>query len=298
MSLKQILKFSGERKHFPVWLTKATAVCALNGVSPSLKAGFKDMLLANDTILLDKTKPNEFQFIVNKNANLVAMNLLTVMLCDTDAMKMLIDSTKTKDWPNGLAWKLIEKLCTKFKPGDTIASAEQLEKLMKLKLKKNQDPEYLESKIASLETSYGCQIEEKLKIAAIVKAGGKQYSGDICSETKAIKRAGGNVTSADLIQAMMECFRISGKAYSDTNDSSDDEVILAATEFKFSCNLSGKSGHKAKDCPQRNNIKCEHCGRLGHTKATCWKLEANKNKRPEWWTDKAAVTADEDEHLI
>ena len=35
--------------------------------------------------------------------------------------------------------ELIEKLCTKFKPGDMIASAEQLEKLMKLTLKKNQE---------------------------------------------------------------------------------------------------------------------------------------------------------------
>jgi len=117
-----------------------------------LKAGFKDMLPANDSILLDKTKPDEFQFIVNKNANLVAMNLLTVMLCDMDAMIMLIDSTKTRDWPDGLAWKLIKKLCTKFKPGDMTAAAEQLEKQMKLKLKKKQDPEYLESKITSLET--------------------------------------------------------------------------------------------------------------------------------------------------
>jgi hypothetical protein len=86
---------------------------------------------------------------------------------------------------------------------------------MKLTLKKNQDPEYLESKIASLETSYGCQVEEKLKNAAIVKAGGKHYSADICSETKGFKRAGGNATSADLIQAMMESLRISGKADSD-----------------------------------------------------------------------------------
>ncbi len=57
VSLNQIPKFSGERKHFAVWLTKMTAVCALNGVSPALKAGFKDMLPANDAILLDKTKP-------------------------------------------------------------------------------------------------------------------------------------------------------------------------------------------------------------------------------------------------
>ena len=124
------------------------------------------------------------------------------MLCATDAMFMLIDSTKMKDWPNGLTQKLIEKLCTKFKPGDMIESAEQWEKMMKLTLKKKQDPEYLECKIASLETSYGCQIEEKLKIAAIVKAGGKQYAANTCSKTWAIKRAGGNVMSADLIQAM------------------------------------------------------------------------------------------------
>ena len=53
VSLKQIPKFSGERKHFPVSLTKATAVRALNRVSPTLKAGFKDMLPANDAIQLE-----------------------------------------------------------------------------------------------------------------------------------------------------------------------------------------------------------------------------------------------------
>jgi hypothetical protein len=164
-----------------------------------------------------------------------------------------------------LAWKLIEKLCTKFKPGDTITSAEQLEKPMKLTLKKMQDPEYLESKIASLETSYGCQIEEKVKIAAIVKAG----AADIHRKMRSIKRAGGNVTSADLIQAMMESFRIGGILDSDKSDSN-------ATEFKFVCNLCGKNRHKVKDCPQRDKIKCKHCGQSEHKKETCWKLEANQ----------------------
>jgi hypothetical protein len=134
------------------------------------------------------------------------MNLLTVILCDTDVMIMLIDSTKTVDRPNCFVWKLIKKLCAKFQPSDMIASSEQLEKLMKLKLQKKQDPEYLESKIASLKTNYGCQIGEDLKIAAIVKAGGCQYSDTICRKTKAIKRAGGNVVSADLIQAMVESY--------------------------------------------------------------------------------------------
>jgi hypothetical protein len=93
MSLKQILKFDGERKHFAIRLTTVTAVCALNRVSPALKPGVKDMLPANDAIPLDKKKPNEFQLIKNNNVN-------------------------TADWPDGLAWKLIEKLCLKLKPSD------------------------------------------------------------------------------------------------------------------------------------------------------------------------------------
>ncbi len=63
---------------------------------------------------------------MNKNVNVVAMHQLTVKLCDTNRMIMLIDSTKTADWPNDLAWKLIKKLCVKFKSNDTIVSAEQL----------------------------------------------------------------------------------------------------------------------------------------------------------------------------
>jgi hypothetical protein len=94
--------------------------------------------------------------------------------------------------------KTDQEAMAKFKPSDTIASAEQLEKLMKLTLKKKQDLEYLESKIASLRTNYGSQIRENLKIAAIVKAGGHQYSDTICGKTKTIAQAGGNVTSADL----------------------------------------------------------------------------------------------------
>jgi hypothetical protein len=168
---------------------------------------------------------------------------------------------------------------------------------MKLMLKKRQDPMYLESKIASLRTNYGCQIGEGLKIAAIVKAGGRQYSDTILSKTKAIKKAGDNVISEDFIQAMVESFRIYGKADSNMCDSLN-EVIVTATSFKFDCNLCGKGGHKVRDCPQRHKIKCKLCSNLGHKKETCWKLEANKSQRPEWWIDMAAVSVDDGKIIL
>ncbi len=58
----------------------------------------------------------------------------------------------------------------------------------------------------------------------------------------------------------MESFRIGGMADSDKRFRDDDKVIATATEFKFSCNLCGKNKHKANHCPQRDKIKCKHCG--------------------------------------
>ncbi len=54
--------------------------------------------------------------------------------------------------------------------------------------------------------------------------------------------------SADLIQAMVESFRIYGNA--ESNMSGEDEVIGSVPAFKFDCSLYGKGGqHKARDCP-------------------------------------------------
>ncbi len=91
-----------------------------------------------------------------------------------------------------------------------------------------------------------------------MKSGERQYSDTICSKTKAINRAGGNVTSADLIQAMVESFRIYGKAESNMSDSNN-KVIATVTAFKCERNLCGKGGHKARDWPQYDKIKCKHC---------------------------------------
>jgi hypothetical protein len=100
------------------------------------------------------------------------------------------------------------------------------------------------------------------------------------------------VTYNDLIQATTQSFRNYGKSKEDMSDSNN-EVIATAKSFKFNCNLCGKGGHKAKDCPQHDKIKCEHCHQLRHKKVTCWKLEANKSKRPEWWMDTVAVSIDD-----
>ncbi len=197
-------------------------------------------------------------------------------------MLMMVESSKSQDSPDGLAYVLWEKLLRKFKPSDQIAAAKQTEKLYALKLGKDVDPTVLEEKIVSLEAGYAIPISEKMKISAIMIAAGKYYSDTIRSKTRAIKRAGGTVTCDNLIQAMTESFSIHGNKQSDSDN--EDDVALAATSFLFNCNcnICGKQGHKASECREKHKIKCEYCGRTGHKKEFCWKLEANKSKRLDW----------------
>ncbi len=134
----------------------------------------------------------------------------------------------------------------KFKPSDQVAKAEQTAKLLSLKLKKG-DPSELELKIALIELSYGIPLNDEMKIAALLKAAGHEYSDTIQSETLMIERAGGTVTYDDLIQAMTQSFRIYGG--NNESDESDKTVLAVVTPFKGSCNICGKEGHKAADCP-------------------------------------------------
>lgn len=63
---------------------------------------------------------------------------------------------------------LIENLEKKYKPKDVIAAAEQMKKLIELKLKKK--TEDLGDKIAELENACSSVLDKKQKVAVIVSA--------------------------------------------------------------------------------------------------------------------------------
>lgn len=59
---------------------------------------------------------------------------------------------------------------------------------------------------------------------------------------------------------------------------------MAFTQFKGNCRYCGVMEHRAKDCKKKKmdearkknetaktSMKCNHCGKSGHTEATCWK---------------------------
>ena len=158
----------------------------------------------------------------------------------------------------------------KCKPFNQVAKAEQTVKLLNLKLKKGGDPSELELKIALIEAMYRILLSDKMKIAAVMKAAGYNYLDTV---------AGGTVTYDDLIQAMTQSFRIHGN-WCDSDSESDEDVALAAVvgSFKGKCNVCGKEGHKASECPKKKSVTCRKCTKKGHTEEFCWQLEKNKSR--------------------
>ena len=133
--------------------------------------------------------------------------------------------------------------------------------LMSLKLKRTEDLEDLGDSIAALETEYRSSIDEKQKIASIVKTNGLYYSDVIQNETARITGTGGTVSTKDLIKAMSTNWRISGG------------IAGTAKEFDGSEPTDIASGVFA-------NLKCFNCQEMGHMVRNCPK----PRKQCKWWS--------------
>ena len=292
----KIVRFDERRESFPVWYSQFNALCAVKGVSEALKPGFDSQMPDKYDDPLDLTIAADKLKAEAKRKNALAMSFLALAM-NSNQLLAKVEAAKSAEWPDGAACVLMAKLVAKYKPNDNLALAEQQKKLMSLKLNKNQDPEELGDKIAALESAYGTPIVEKHKVAAIVIAAGKDYGNVIREVTWRLEEAGKNVEADVLIEAMCSKWRICGECKSSSSDDDDNalgaEASLGTTAvFKGDCHACGKTGHRAKDCPDRGNSKCGLCGQRGHREHFCWEKEENASKRPSGWKSKLEKKSD------
>ena len=101
---EKIPKFSGKVSKFAMFSAKVKVYLAMKLLGPTLVPSFKDSLPTSEQELLDLTKPKTQTKMKCKQMNLHALNLLTIMMAENDLMLMMVDSVKSKEWPDGMAY--------------------------------------------------------------------------------------------------------------------------------------------------------------------------------------------------
>ena len=151
------------------------------------------------------------------------------------ALVNTIAMSKSEEWPVGKAWKVWKIFHERFAPDDATSEMSMENELMKLKLKKTEDPMDLDDKIAGVAVKYGCIVTDKDRYKTIIWASKNVYSNLISTtEQTYMLTQSRKSTATELLKAMHNSWLLSPSANKTGNeddggdDSEPTDVALVA----------------------------------------------------------------------
>jgi hypothetical protein len=247
-------------------------------------------LPASDSEAIDESTDDGKKKSAAKKRNAIAMVHL-LMAFTKESMMQLIYKAKSKAWPGGLVHEVVKGLFNKYRSIDMMTLVELRQTLGKVWMKQKDDLAVIFEQIGSIENQYmdGTRtIPDKELIAVVLSATPEEYAPILTTE----QRIRGNALSLeDLESAMTIHYRklvVPPREGSDDRNSKDGNKI-GLSAFNGVCFTSGKTGHKANNCNQKNasgvpnkfmaggksgnprkNLQCHGCGKTGHIAKNCW----------------------------
>jgi hypothetical protein len=130
--------FDGTHKSFQIWWVR---FLAYSNVMKFKTALFRNtsQLPESDSTSLDDSIAEQALMKIAKTKNATAMAHLTMAFTSEMTMGLVYKSMNT-EWPEGVAYLVVESMMKKYKPQDTITRVELRQKLNKVSMKKGQDP--------------------------------------------------------------------------------------------------------------------------------------------------------------
>ena len=189
-------------------------------------------------------------------------------------------------WPGGLAYWLVDRLKDDCAPNDRMAEVERTRKLNQVKSNERENPAKLFEQIKSIDNQFSDlpnKLTEEAKIAVVLEKAANEY-GVILANTAREKGTG--LTVDHLEQAMKLQWRIQYGADGKNNKQNENGKEFKLVSFGGKCYHCGQTGHKANQCPNKDNDgknqngtnkksykfkgKCNNCGQVGHKAVDCW----------------------------
>ena len=291
--------FNGKDEAFQVWWTKFRAFATTKGFVNALLSREQDLPPTENANLDEENETDKAKIKARARNSLAMAYLLSAFKAEADIS--LAYETMDDDWPGGLAYKVVEKMMEIYKPQDTVTEVEVYEKLMRVKMKKKEDPKTLFEQVSAIANWYNSssrKLPKEQLIAVVLQAAPNEYASVLNAEQE---KRGKDLELSHLRAVMNRYYRTVYKKKK-SDDDEDDEVQLVGTDGKrgIKCYNCGEMGHIAKNCSKKsknnNNQKgkfngtCNLCGKRGHKVNDCWDNPKNEEKRPAWYK-KAEVAA-------
>jgi gag-polypeptide of LTR copia-type len=227
---------------------------------------------ASSTEVIDKKTAEGLLKANAVERNTRAMAALTFALQEDD-MVLLLDGAMTDEWPDGLAYLVMEAIEREYRPKNLMQAVNLRRKLNAIKMKKGDAPTQMFKELNGIKARYGklrIKVNDDDLMATAVVAAPQDYKGVLASEQR---RLGAKCKLADLCECMEDLWSSTDEGQQNDDDADEEtkEVALsAAATFQGKCFKSDE--HKPT---------CDICNKNGHKEGDCWLLEKNKGKRPE-----------------
>lgn len=295
--------FDGTHASFQVWWMRFTAFATVHHFLPAINVnGPETALPVNDAAEITAGDPGR-PAREAKRRNAVAYANLSLAMNTEQTIRMLI-AGQTAEWPNGLAWKVVQALHQRFKPADVVSKIELRRALNQISMSRKEDPTTLFEQLSKTENTFTTVIPTVDAIAIVMDAAPSEYQAILTAEQRA---KGNEITLEDISEAMVQHWRcLYGKRNSKllVGEDAGPELGMAGIEFKGKCHNCNEYGHKATACPHKKrkysydkmkswNLKrrkCGNCGKLGHEEKDCWNKPENMHKKPKWYNVKGKET--------
>ena len=161
--------FSGKKKDWPLFKMQMIVYLATLGPEGVLAEAFDSQMPTTQATVLDPSDPSEAILIGAREANAKVMQVL-VLSFKKPSLVNTIAMSKTIERPVGKAWKVWTEFHDRFEPDDAISGMTMEDELMKIRIKKTEDPKNLMDRIAAIAVRYGCIISEDDQFKTAIRA--------------------------------------------------------------------------------------------------------------------------------